>query len=286
MRMHKVRKAEEFFFRVVMFLATSLILFALCLIIYSILKHGLPAVSWEMISQAPKGGFYFGKEGGILNAILGSIYLALGASFFAFIIGLPVSLFINIHLYKYKNIVNSIRFLLDVMWGIPSIVYGAFGFAVMLYFGMRSSLLAGMITVTLFIIPIMIRSIDEVMKTIPSGLLESSLSLGSTKSEIAYKVYFRQCISGITTALLLSFGRAIGDAASVLFTTGYTDNLPTSLTQPTATLPLAIFFQLSSPIAEVKERAYASAVILTVIILLISLVSRVSARKYQKNKIK
>jgi phosphate transport system permease protein len=284
--MHKVRKAEEFFFRVVMFLATSLILFALCLIIYSILKHGLPAVSWEMISQAPKGGFYFGKEGGILNAILGSIYLALGASFFAFIIGLPVSLFINIHLYKYKNIVNSIRFLLDVMWGIPSIVYGAFGFAVMLYFGMRSSLLAGMITVTLFIIPIMIRSIDEVMKTIPSGLLESSLSLGSTKSEIAYKVYFRQCISGITTALLLSFGRAIGDAASVLFTTGYTDNLPTSLTQPTATLPLAIFFQLSSPIAEVKERAYASAVILTVIILLISLVSRVSARKYQKNKIK
>lgn len=286
MRMQKVRKAEEFFFRVIMFLATSLILFALCLIIYSILKHGLPAVSWEMISQAPKGGFYFGKEGGILNAILGSVYLALGASFFAFIIGLPVSLFINIHLYKYKKIVNSIRFLLDVMWGIPSIVYGAFGFAVMLYFGMRSSLLAGMITVTLFIIPIMIRSIDEVMKTIPSGLLESSLSLGSTKSEIAYKVYFRQCISGITTALLLSFGRAIGDAASVLFTTGYTDNLPTSLTQPTATLPLAIFFQLSSPIAEVKERAYASAVILTVIILLISLVSRVSARKYQKNKIK
>jgi phosphate transport system permease protein len=286
MRRVNYRKVEEFFFRVVMFLATSLILLALCMIIYSILHKGLPALSWQMISQLPKGGFYFGKEGGILNAILGSVYLALGASILAFIIGLPVALYINIHLIKRKKLVDAIRFMLDVMWGIPSIVYGAFGFSVMLYFGMRSSLLAGMLTVTLFILPIMIRAIDEVMKTVPTGLLEASLSLGSTQSETSYKVYFRQCISGITTAILLSFGRAIGDAASVLFTTGYTDNLPTSLNQPTATLPLAIFFQLSSPIAEVKERAYASAVILTVIILMISLVSRVSARKYQKNKIR
>ncbi|MBK7027900.1 MAG: ABC transporter permease subunit [Bacteroidales bacterium] len=286
MKMTQIRKYEELFFRVVMFLATSLILFSLCMIIYSILKYGLPAVSWSMISQLPKGGFYFGKEGGILNAILGSLYLAIGATIIAFLIGFPVSLFINIHMYKFRKLVSSIRFMLDVMWGIPSIVYGAFGFSVMLFLGMRSSLLAGMLTVTLFIIPVMIRSIDEVMKTVPVGLLESALSLGSTKSEISYKVYFKQCISGITTAMLLSFGRAIGDAASVLFTTGYTDNLPTSLTQPTATLPLAIFFQLSSPIEEVKQRAYASAVILTVIILIISLVSRVSSRSYHKHKIK
>lgn len=285
MKIQQVRKAEEFFFRVVMFLATSLILLALCMIIYSILFNGLPALSWDMIFKLPKGGFYFGKEGGILNAILGSIYLAMGATILALLIGLPVSLFINIHLKKFQKLVNGIRFMLDVMWGIPSIVYGAFGFTVMIYFGMRSSLLAGIITVTLFIIPIMVRGIDEVMKTVPPGLLESALSLGSTRSETAYKVYFRQCISGVTTALLLSFGRAIGDAAAVLFTTGYTDNLPTSLSQPTATLPLAIFFQLSSPIAEVKERAYASAVILTFIILIISFVSRASARRYQKNKI-
>lgn len=282
----KIRKAEELFFRVIMFLATSVILLALCMIIFSILRKGLPALSWSMISQLPKGGFYFGKEGGILNAIMGSVYLAFDATFLAFLIGLPVALYINIHLHKRKKLVNGIRFMLDVMWGIPSIVYGAFGFTVMLYFGMRSSLLAGMLTVTLFIIPIMIRAIDEVLKTVPTGLLEATLSLGSTKSETAYKVYFKQGISGIVTALLLSFGRAIGDAASVLFTTGYTDNMPTSLLQPTATLPLAIFFQLSSPIAEVKERAYASAVILTLIILFISLVSRISSRHYHKHKIK
>jgi phosphate transport system permease protein len=87
------------------------------------------------------------------------------------------------------------------------------------------------------------------------------------------------------TAILLSFGRAIGDAASVLFTTGYTDNIPTSLSQPTATLPLAIFFQLSSPIQEVRERAYAAAVVLTAIILIISILARLYSRKYQKNKI-
>jgi phosphate transport system permease protein len=192
----------------------------------------------------------------------------------------------NVNLHKNTKLTNTIRFLLDVMWGIPSIVYGAFGFTFMIYFGMHSSLLAGIFTVTLFIIPIMIRSIDEVLVSVPKGLMEASYSLGSTKSETSYKVFLKQCISGVTTAVLLSFGRAIGDAASVLFTTGYTDHMPTSLSQPTATLPLAIFFQMSSPIAEVKERAYASALILTLIILIISIVSRIISTRYQKHKIK
>ena len=280
------RKYEEKFFRVLMFLSTSVIVFALLLIVFSILYKGLPSLSWQMISQTPKGGFYFGKEGGILNAIIGSLYLSLGATFLAFIIGLPVALYMNIHLVKRKKLVNTIRFFLDLLWGVPSIVYGAFGFAVMIFFGIKTSLLAGIITVTLFVIPIMVRGMDEVLKTVPRGLMESTFSLGSTKSETAYRVFFKQCITGITTAVLLSFGRAIGDAASVLFTTGYTDHIPTSLYQPTATLPLSIFFQLSSPIAEVKERAFASAVVLTVIILIISILSRVFSQKYQKNKIK
>lgn len=279
------QKIEVGFFRTIMFISTCIIAISLITIIISILANGLPALSWEMISQTPKGGFYFGKEGGILNAIIGSLYLSVGASAMAFVIGLPVALFMNIHLIKYKKLVNTIRFFLDLLWGIPSIVYGAFGFSIMIYFGLRTSLLAGTITVTLFIIPIMIRSIDEVLKTIPKGLLESSFSLGSTKSEIAYRVYVKQCIPGIVTAVLLSFGRAIGDAASVLFTTGYTDYIPTSLSQPTATLPLAIFFQLSSPIPEVKDRAYAAALILTIIILIVSLLARFFSAKYHKNKI-
>jgi phosphate transport system permease protein len=280
-----LKKTEEGFFRVIMFISSLIIAFALLLIIFSILYKGLPSLSWAMISQTPKGGFYFGKEGGVLNAIIGSLYLSVGSTFLAFILGLPLALFMNIHLIKRSRFVNTIRFLLDLLWGVPSIVYGAFGFTLMIYMGMRTSLLAGIITVTLFILPIMVRAIDEVIKTIPKGLLESSLSLGSTRSETAYRVFFRQSLPGIITAILLSFGRAIGDAASVLFTTGYTDYIPTSLMQPTATLPLSIFFQLSSPIPEVQNRAYASAVILVVIILVISILSRLFTRKYQKHQI-
>jgi phosphate transport system permease protein len=283
--LRKFRHIEEKFFRVLMFFSTNLIVAVLLLIIVSILYKGLPSLSWEMISQTPKGGFYFGKEGGILNAIIGSLYLAVGSTLLATAIGLPVALFMNVILVKHKKLTNTIRFFLDLLWGVPSIVYGAFGFTIMILLGIKTSLLAGIITVTLFIIPIMVRAMDEVLKTIPLGLLETSLSLGSTHSETAFKVFLRQASPGLVTAVLLSFGRAIGDAASVLFTTGYTDHIPTSLGQPTATLPLAIFFQLSSPIPEVQNRAYAAAVVLTVIILIISVLARLYARKYQKHKI-
>lgn len=280
-----LKKIEEYFFRTIMFLSTCLIFFALLWIIFSILKKGLPSLTIEMITQTPQGGFYFGKEGGILNAIVGSLYLAFGSTFLAVIISLPVALYMNVFIVKRTKLVNFIRFLLDLLWGVPSIVYGAFGFSVMLYFGFRTSLLAGICVVTLFILPIMIRSLDEAFKTVSHGLLESSLSLGATESETAYKVFFRQSFSGFITAVLLSFGRAIGDAASVMFTTGFTDHVPTSLMQPAATLPLAIFFQLGSPVEEVKQRAYTAALILTIIVLILSLLARYFSRRFNKHKI-
>jgi len=279
-------KYEEYLFRGIMFLSSCLIAFVLGLILFSILVKGLPALSFEMITQTPKGGFYFGKEGGILNAIIGSLYLALGSTFLAFIIGLPIALYMNTWLFHKEKTVHGLRFILDLLWGIPSIVYGAFGFTLMIFFGIKASLLAGIIIIALLILPIMIRAIDEGLRTVPLGLQEASYSLGSTKSEVAFKVLMKQCMPCIVTAVLLSFGRAIGDAAAVLFTTGFTDNIPTSLSQPTATLPLAIFFQLSSPIPEVKERAYAAAVVLTVIILIISVLARVFTSRFNKHSIK
>jgi len=282
----KYKKLEEQFFKKLMALATYLIIATLLFLIIVILKRGLPSLTWEMVSQTPKGGFYFGKEGGILNAVIGSFYLAVGSTILAFIMGLPVALFMNIYLIKKVRWLMNIRFFMDVLWGVPSIVYGAFGFALMIFLGMRASLLAGIITITLLIVPIMIRSIDEVLIVVPKGLLETSFALGSTRSEISFKIFIRQALPGIITAILLSFGRGIGDAASVLFTAGYTDYIPTSLTQATATLPLAIFFQLSSPIPEVQERAYASAVTLTIIILAISIAARLISSKYKEHTIK
>ncbi len=282
----KLQAFEQILFRSIMFLATCIIIVILFLIIYNVLKKGIPSLTIEMLTQTPKGGFYFGKEGGILNAIIGSLYLAMGSTFIAFIIGLPIALFMNTWLMNNKKLVNIIRFNLDLLWGIPSIVYGAFGFTIMIYFGLKASLLMGIIVVSLLILPIMIRAIDEGLKNAPIGLTEASLSIGATKSELAFKVLLKQCMPCIITGILLSLGRAIGDAASVLFTTGFTDHIPTSITQPTATLPLSIFFQLSSPIEEVKNRAYAAAVVLTIIILLISILSRISTYKYNKNIIK
>ena len=284
--MRKWRLIEEWIFKAVSFLAAYSVIFILLFLLFVVFNKGVGALSWDTITKLPRGGYYFGGEGGILNAIVGSFYLSVGATAMAVFIGLPAALFINVQLIRFKRTQNTIRYLLDALWGIPSIVYGAFGFAVMLFFGLNASLLAGTITVALLITPILVRAFDEVLKTIPVELQEASFSLGSTRTETAMKVLFKQGFAGFITALLLAFGRGIGDAASVLFTAGYTDNIPVTLDEPVATLPLAIFFQLGSPIEEVRQRAYAAAVVLTFFILVISVSARLLSKRYSKNIIK
>lgn len=280
------RKMEERVFRALMAAAVLVVIGCLVLIVGTIIWKGLPAMSLSMITQTPKGGYYLGKEGGILNAIIGSLYLASGATVLAILFSLPVVLYINIYAQKRSRLASLTRFSFDVLWGIPSIVYGAFGFIIMIFFGLRASLLAGILAVALLEFPIMSRAADEVIRMVPRELLEASYSLGATRLETALKVVVRQCLPGLLTAVLIAFGRGIGDAASVLFTTGFTDRIPTSLLQPAATLPLAIFFQLGTPFPEVQQRAYASAAILTVLILVISLLARGLGKKYTRHIIK
>lgn len=279
------RRLEENVFKGLMYFSTFLVVGSLLLIIMTIVWKGLPGISLSMITQTPKGGYYLGKEGGILNAIVGSLYLAGGATVLAILLSLPVVLYLNLYTRKFSRLGSFVRFSFDVLWGVPSIVYGAFGFVVMVFLGLRTSLLAGIITVALLEFPIMSRAIDEVVQLVPRDLKDASYSLGATKLETALKVIMRQALPGVVTAVLMAFGRGIGDAASVLFTAGFTDRVPTSLLQPAATLPLAIFFQLGTPYPEVRERAYASAAVLTVLILAISLVSRFLVKKYTKHSI-
>ncbi len=280
------RKRADLFFRVLATGSAVAVLLSLLLILGTILWKSLPALDLAMLTQTPKGGFYLGKEGGILNAIAGSLYLAAGATVLAFLLSLPLALYINLYKGKASKTAVWTRFFLDVLWGVPSIVYGAFGFVVMLALGLRASLLAGILTVALLEFPIMCRAIDEVMRLVPRELTEASASLGATRFETALKVAVRQSAPGILTGVLLAFGRGIGDAASVLFTAGFTDRVPASLADPAATLPLAIFFQLGTPFPEVQQRAYASAAILTLIILLISLAGRAMGRKATRHVVK
>lgn len=254
-------------------------------ILITILKNGWPAMSWDMMTKLPGGGFYIGKEGGVLNAIVGSLYIVGASTVLGLLISIPIVFFINIYLKSDSRLAGLARLSFDVLYGIPSIVYGAFGFAIMIFLGLRTSLLGGIIVITLLIIPIFVRSMDEVARQLPRHLLDATYSLGATRYE-TIKVAIRQILPGIATATLLSIGRAIGDAAGVMFTAGFTDSIPSSLDQPAATLPLAIFFQLSSPIPAVRERAYASALLLTLIVLILSIVGRVITHRFSKNKIK
>ncbi|MDO8635436.1 MAG: phosphate ABC transporter permease PstA [Dehalococcoidia bacterium] len=283
--MHR-RRVEEAIFKGLMIASITIVAGSLLSIVAILAWKGLPALNIAMVTQTPKGGYYLGKEGGILNAIVGSLYLATGATVLAFIISLMVALFLQREYIGKTRFAGLVRLSLDILWGIPSIVYGAFGFAIMLYMGIRASLLGGIIVLTLLEIPILTRALDEVVRMIPKDLKEASYALGTTRLETSFKVVARQALPGIITAVLLAFGRGIGDAASILFTAGYTDRIPTSLFDPVASLPLAIFFQLGTPFPEVQARAYASAVILLVIILSISIVSRMLTKRLARNTVK
>lgn len=276
------RNLEESIFKILMKGASILIVGSLFLIVITILVKGLRAFNIDMLTKIPNGGFYIGNEGGVLNAIVGSLLIAGGASVIALIVSIPIVLFINLYINNKSVLGNTIRLGYDILFGIPSIIYGAFGFTIMVYFGLKTSLLAGIITVALLVIPIMVCTMNEIIKTVPGELHEAAFSLGTTRLETS-RLVLKQIYPGLITAVLLSLARGIGDAASVLFTAGYSDNIPFALDQPAATLPLAIFFQLGSPVQEVQDRAYAAALILTIVVLLISIIARISSKIFSKN---
>jgi phosphate transport system permease protein len=279
------RKLEETIFKGLMIASLALVLSVLAGMILVILLRGASSLTLSMLLQTPKGGYYLGKEGGIANAIVGSLYLAFGASVLSFLLSLPIAFALQKE-YLGRRLAWITRLSLDILWGTPSIVYGAFGFIVMVYFGFSASLLGGIIALALLMLPIMTRSIEEVIRMIPPELKELTYALGATRIEATLTVVLRQALPGIVTGVLLAFGRGIGDAASILFTAGYTDYIPRSLLDPVASLPLAVFFQVATPIPEVQDRAYASALILLLIVLVVSVASRLLSRRFSRHIIK
>jgi len=276
------RRAEENAFRVLMITAAAMVAGSLLFVFAVVLIKGLPAISLEMITSTPKGGYYLGGGGGILNAIVGSLYLACGATLLALLLALPVALYLQKDYIGGSRLARAVRFSLDVVFGVPSIVYGVFGFIIMLYVGVRASLLGGILVLTLLELPIMIRAMDEVIRTVPPELKAASYAMGATRLETTLRVVLKQVMPGVVSAVILAFGRGIGDAASILFTAGYTDSLPKSLLDPVASLPLAVFFQLGTPFPEVQQRAYAAALILLVLVLALSIISRVVMARYNR----
>lgn len=282
--MNKLAFYEEKLAKTLMYLSVLIVVYCVVSVVGTILQRGLPVLSWQMVSEVPGGGFFIGGKGGFLNAIVGSLYIVGGSTILGLLIALPVVFYLNVYLKPTSRFAAIARLAFDALFGIPSIGYGAFAFTLMVAVGMRASLLGGIIVVTIMIVPMLIRSMDEVAKNIPHGLLESSYSLGSTRIE-TIGIVLRQIAPAIATATLLSIGRAIGDCAGVMFTAGFSDHIPTSLSQQAATLPLCVFYQLTAPQQSVQDRAYAAAVVLTLIVLVLSLGGRLIMSHFNKNKV-
>ena len=180
-------RLEETLMKVLMLASAAIVLGSLLLILGTVIWRGLPSLNLAMLTQTPKGGYYLGKEGGILNAIVGSLYLALGGTLLAMVGSLPIAIYLQLYAARSRR-AELTRLALDVLWGVPSIVYGAFGFILMLWLGVRASLLGGIIALALLELPIMARGMDEAIAMVPAALKEASYALGATRFETALKL--------------------------------------------------------------------------------------------------
>jgi len=277
------RYIVDLLFRIL--LGSGIILFILIFlsIIMTLMVKGGSHITLELVTQIPSDTFYNGGPGGILNAIAGSLLLAAGASVLASIWSVPIVLFLRLYLKTDSRTASLIRFVLDVLWGIPTIVYGAV--SVIILFGVKASLLTGIIIVGIIEIPVLTRTLDEVARLLPVELIEASYALGATRSQTAFRVVLRELFPGFISAFLLAFGRGIGDAAAVLLVAGFSDSIPGSLFDQVATLPVSIFFQIQTPFPVVQERAYATGFILMLIILVVSLLSRYFYNRFSRFQI-
>lgn len=274
---------EEKVVKALMWVSVSLVILMVASIICTIFVKGFGSLSWDMVTKVPGRNWNTTDDGGFINAIWGSIIVVAPATLIAMVVSIPVVFYMNLYRRRSNWLSYVARLAYDVLYGIPSIVYGAFAFMIMVMVGMRASVLGGIIVSTLLIIPMFIRNGDEISKSVPDDMIDAAYSLGATKWE-TLKVVVRQVLPGMATATLLAVGKAIGDAAAVMFTAGFSDSMASSLSSPTATLPLAIFNWVTMP-DPFPGRAYAAALVLTVIVLILSLGGRWITNHFTKNNL-
>ena len=246
-------------------LATVIVLAILVIILQDIVVHGLPALSWEFLTQPPKD---LGRAGGIFPAIIGTLYLVMGA----IAIALPLGVGAAIYLVEYTRegrITRIIRTGVDLLNGTPSIVFGLFGFAfIVLYLNVGVSLLAGQVTLALMVLPTVIRTTEESLKNIPQSLREGSLALGATRWQTISRVVLPPAVPGIVTGAILSIGRAAGETAPIMFTAVVFSSrfLPTSELQPVMALPYHLFI-LATNVPGSSTNKYGTALVLLLLVI-------------------
>jgi phosphate transport system permease protein len=264
-----------------MYASTGIVLLFLGVILFDIVSNGLPALSWEFLTAPPRD---LGRAGGIGPAILGTIYLVGGAILFA----LPIGIGAAIYLHEYTRggrVAGIIRAGADLLNGTPSIVFGLFGFAfLVLYLNLGVSLLAGLVTLGLMILPTIIRTTEEALASIPAGIREGSLALGATHWQTIWRVVLPPAVPGILTGTILSIGRAAGETAPILFTAVVFSRrlLPGSVMEPVMALPYHLFI-LATNVPGARENQYGTALVLLALVAAVYLVAIFVRNRYRSS---
>jgi len=246
-------------------------LFFLGAILYFVAVRGIRAISWEFLTSPPVSGM---TEGGVAPAIIGTLYLTLGAILFALPLGLACAIYLTE--YTPRNIiVNILRISINNLAGVPSVVFGLFGLAVFVkFFGFGVSILSGSLTLGILILPGIISTSQEALTAIPQSSREASLALGATKWQTIRKIVLPASLPGILTGVILSIGRAAGETAPILFTAAvfYVRGYPNSVLSEAMALPYHIYGLMTEGTSPEKQTqiAYGCALILLFLVLLIS----------------
>lgn len=264
-----------------LYAAIGIVLAALAIILGYIFINGLPAISWEFLTAAPRA---LGREGGIFPAIVGTLYLVAGA----IAIALPIGVGAAIYLIEYTRenaATRIIRAGVDLLNGTPSIVFGLFGFSfLVLYLNFGVSLLAGQVTLALMVLPTVIRTTEEALRSVPASLREGSLALGATQWQTISRVVIPPAMPGIITGAILSIGRAAGETAPVMFTAVVFSSrfLPSSLSDPVMALPYHLYI-LATNVPGAETNQYGTALVLITLVAVIYLGAIAVRTHYQKS---
>jgi phosphate transport system permease protein len=274
------RRNTDKVMRSLLLTATVIALVPLALIIYYLLKKGLSAVtSSGFLSTDPTGNF-FGNPGGIRSALIGTLEMIGLASAIAIPIGIGVALWLTEY-GKESWFANVIRYFVDVMTGVPSIVFGLFIYIVLVtsHIGGAFTGWKGSIAVSLLMLPIVIRSSEVVLLLVPASLREAALALGSSRWRMILRVVLPTSLSGLITGSLLAVARGTGETAPLLFTTAGAFALTGNLGAQMNALPIQIYNDIQSPRQAIIDRAWGAGLTLVALVLILNVIARIVSRR-------
>jgi phosphate transport system permease protein len=266
--------------RGVLLVGTLIALVPLVLVIYFLIKKGVGSWTGSFFSSDPNGNF-FGNPGGIRSAVLGSLEVVGLATVIAIPLGIGVALYLTEY-GKDSWYANVIRYFVDVMTGVPSIMFGLFIYIVLVIArvgGAGFTGWKGSIALALLMLPIVIRSGEVVLLLVPSSLREAALALGSPRWRVVSRVVLPSALPGLLTGSLLAIARGMGETAPLLFTVSVAFAATGNLGAQMNTLPVQIFNDITSPRTAVVNRAWGAALTLVALVLILNLIARAVARR-------